>query len=39
MQLTVDDHSDVHKIDLATGLDAGLAAVHALVSLGHLMDL
>lgn len=39
MQLTIDHHSDVHKIDLTAGLYARLAAVHALVSLGHLMDL
>jgi len=37
--LTVDHHGDVHEVDLAAGLHAGLAAVHALVGLGHLMDL
>lgn len=37
--LTVDHHGDVHKVDLPAGLHAGLAPVHALVSLGHLMDL
>lgn len=39
LKLTVDHHGDVHKVDLASGLDAGLAAVHALVSLGDLLDL
>ena len=38
-QLTVDDNGDVHEVDLTTCLDAGLAAVHALVGVGHLMDL
>ena len=38
-QLTVDDNGDVHEVDLAACLDAGLAAVQALVGVGHLMDL
>lgn len=37
--LTVDNHGDVHEVDLAPRLHAGLAAVHALVRLGHLADL
>lgn len=37
--LTVDNHGDVHEVDLAPRLHAGLAAVHALVRLGHLVDL
>lgn len=37
--LTVDDHGYVHKVDLPSGLHAGLAAVNALVRLGHLADL
>lgn len=38
-QLTVDDHGYVHKVDLPTGLHAGLAAVNALIRLRHLVDL
>ena len=37
--LTVHHHSDIHKVDLATGLHSRLTAVHPLVSLGHLVDL
>lgn len=39
VRLTVDHHGDVHKVDLPACLHAGLAAVHALVGLGDLMDL